>query len=861
MPLIREFLRRLWYLLNRRRLETELQLEMQAHREMLAESQCTGFGNSLQLREQSGDVWGWNGLDTFLQDLRTVRRTLKPGFAAAAGLILSLGIGLNLTLFQIVHVALLTPVPVSSPETAVQFHSFSKTSRSNGVHWQAAETVRQNNSVLSAVLMQTGPRDMFYGPSDATIPVKVNFVTPNWFDEFGYGTAHAGRVLHEAGDQGSDSTPAVVLSHAFWRSRFNSDPQIAGRKILLNNRPAVVAGVASPKMPDMHMSNLDAWIAYPQLDYFFPGTNHRTMTIEMFGRLRPGVSINAARDALRAPMTEASRRLSKTTESPGGDPWLEPVTAVSRFELRRDDEEVLVALGLTASLALLVLLVACANVGNLILARSIGRIRELGVRAALGASRWRIIRLLLAECLVLACLGAAGGTVLATWSATFFAKVTEMPAYLDFTPDAAMIAAALSAALVSMLACGLLPALRISKQDLSAAMKDGGNQASAGLERTRLRKWLVTAQVAGCTMLLIVAGLMIRSLQRVLHADKGFDFEQVATLDPSLSSYGMKSEAARAWWDEVRRSLASHPEVESTALVLIAPLGGSLNQSSYREVPSLQIVNFEVEPGFLQLMRIPILAGRDLSPSDDHRTTAVISRRIALEMYGSLNVIGQGFPKSAKAQDARTIVGIAADAHMLKITANNVGEMYKPLQADMYAEFKLVVRARSDAGRLLGPMRQSARLADDRILAQVSLMRSDFEAKLRAPRLASTISSLMGLLTLTLACLGIYGVVAFSTAVRTKEIGIRLALGASGQSVVGLMVRQQGWPLFFGATLGLAVSIPAGIALRGAPLYLNPEPIVQIAAMLILAVTGGLAALIPALKALRLDPLGALRQD
>jgi predicted permease len=860
MPSIRELLRRIWFLLNRRRMEAELEQEMQAHREMLAEAQGVRFGNSLQLREQSRDIWGWNGLDTFLQDLRTVRRTLKPGFAAAAGLILSLGIGLNLTLFQIVHVALLTPVPVSNPETAVQFYSFSKTSRTNGVHWQAAETVRQNNSVLSAVLMQTGPRDMFYGPSDATIPVKINFVTPNWFDEFGYGTAVAGQVLHAAGEQDTDSAPTIVLSHAFWRSHFNSDPQIAGRKILLNNRPAIVAGVAAPGMPDMHMSNLDAWIAYPQLDYFFPGTDHRTMTIEMFGRLRPGVSIDAARDALRAPMAEASRRL-QTTESPAADTWLEPVSAVSRFELRRQDEEVLVALGLGTSLALLVLLVACANVGNLILARSVGRIRELGVRAALGASRWRIMRLLLAECLVLACLGAAGGIALAAWSATIFAKIIDMPAYLDFTPDAAMIAAALCAALVSMLACGLLPALRISRQDLSIAMKDGGNQASAGLERTRLRKWLVTAQVAGCTMLLIVAGLMIRSLQHVLHADKGFDFEQVATLDPSLSSYGMKSEAARVWWDEVRRSITAHPEVESASLVLTAPLGGSLSQSSYRDAPALQIVNFDVEPGFMKLMRIPILAGRDLSPSDDPRTTVVISRRVAEEMYGSLDVIGQAFPKTAKAKDARTIVGVAADAHMLKVTANDIGEIYKPLRTDMYAEFKLIVRARSDAERLLGPLRQSARLADDRILAQVSLMRSDFETKLRGPRLASTISTLMGLLTLALACLGIYGVVAFSTAVRIKEIGIRLAIGAPRRSVVGLLVRQQGWPLFLGATLGIAASIPAGVVFQSAPLYLTPEPLVQAAAMLVLALTGGAAALLPALRALRLDPLSALRQD
>lgn len=854
-----EWIRRIWYLLNRRRFEAELSREMEAHREMLSETpgEQPPFGNTLHLREQSRDVWGWHWLDTAWQDLRYARRTLNPGFAITAGLILSLGIGLNLTFFQIVNVTLLEPLPVKNPHTLVNFYRVTKHSTSNGVHWEEADFVRRNNRVLSAVLIQSGGNDMAWG-EEAADRLSVDFVSANWFDELGFGAA-SGRVLHPEVDEKPGSPPVIVISHEFWHTRLGGDPAVVGKTVRLNNRPATVVGVASTNFPNMRRGSFHAWAPFTQMDYFFPGTDHKATGVHMYGRLRPGISPAAARDGLKVSMAEIGRKRSTAIE---GDPWLEPYLATSRFRDPKENQQMWTILGLVVGLTLLVLVVACSNVGNLVLSRAIGRTREFSVRMALGASRWRIMRQLLMECLLLACLGALGGLVLAAWGSRTFAALTELPAYLDFTPDARLVLAATAAALLSMLATGLAPAWRISRQDLTAAMKDGGQQTSGGLERTRLRKLLVASQVAACCLLLVIAGLMIRGLQRLLSADRGFDFYNVATLEPSLSSYGMKAESARAWWKSVRRAVAFHPETESLAIVSTAPLSGGLNTTIYNDAPRIKITRIDVEPGFFALMKIPIVVGRDFVPSDDYRSTVIISRRVAMEMYGTLDVLGKSFPKSITKERAGIIVGVTGDAHMLKITATDLGEMYSPLNPEGYANYQLIARARTDPELLTGPMRRAARAADDRVLAQATLMRAEFDEKLRVPRLASSIAGIMGLLALTLACLGIYGVVAFSAALRTKEIGIRMALGATRPTVVRMLVRHQAWPLLLGLVIGIAGAVPTGRVLQGEPFYLNPtDPLVQSAVILVFVLTGGIATVVPGLRALRLDPVRALRHD
>jgi predicted permease len=852
-----EWARRVWYLLNRRRLERELRQEMEAHREMLGEP--AAFGNTLRLREEAQEVWGWQWLDDAWQDLRYGLRTLRlsPGFALTAFLILSFGIGVNLTFFQIVNAALLRPLSVKDPGTLVHFFRMSETSRSSGVPYPATQFVRTHNNVLSAVLTEATQGAAW--EDDAADRVRASYVSPNWFTELGYAAAH-GRVFSEQVDEKPDAAPVVVLSDAFWQARLGADPGIVGKTVRVNDRPAVVIGVAPERFPGLRLGQwAQIWMPIDQIDYFNPGSQLKTTwrdNTDMYGRLRPGISPEAAEDGLRAVMAEL---VKQQPEDFAQGTWLEPHSGSVRFQQPQERREAWLLLLAVGGLTALVLGIACANLGNLVLARAVGRVREMSVRMALGASRWRVMRQLLTEILLLAALGTAGGIILSYWSARMIGGLIDIRAYLDFTADWRTMLAAVSAAAVTLMAVGFLPAWKMSRQDLTAAMKDGGERTSGGLHRARLRQALVAAQVAGSCLLLIVAGLMARGLQRMLRADPGFEFENVAVLEPGLANYSIGGAQALAFWSDVKSAVAAHPEAASLALVAPAPLGRSVSETRFNDAPSLRVAILLVDPEFFAVMKVPILLGRGLEASDDHRTAVVISRRLALEMYGTLNVLGEGFPKSGP---ERTIVGIAGDASMIAYQATNVVEMYRPLDPEEFDRLRLVVRAKTNPEQLLGPMRDAARAVDKRILAEARLMRTDFEEKLRGPRMASLLAGLTALLALLLACLGVFGVVSYGASLRTKEIGIRVALGAGNGAIVRMLLRQLTWPAVLGIVVGLAASLPVGRLFEGEPFYLNSRDTwVHAAAMFVLFAAGGIAAIVPTLRALRNDPLQALRHE
>jgi predicted permease len=466
---IGELWRRLRYLASRRRIERELAEEMAVHRGMMTDPRR--FGNMLKLREDARDVWGWGPLDGAWQDLRHALRALRksPSFSITSIAILTLGIGVNMTFFNLINVTMLQPVPIADPATLVRFERHGPTFSSSGVPFPAIRFIREHNDVFASVLTRHGS-DVVWDQDPAS-RISVAYVSANWFDELGFDAA-LGRTFSERIDERPGAEPAVMVSERFWRTTLGSDPTVVGRTLRLNDRPAIVVGVVPDGFPDLDLRDPQLWLPIAEIDYFEPGSGFKeawhSNNTEMYARLRPGVTLAAAAEGVR-PALSALARLHPSLYK--DDEWLEPATAEERFLHRRDRRKVMRIAALFGGLTLLVLLVACANLANLVLSHAIGRLREFSVRCALGASRWRVLRHIVIECGILAAIGAAGGIAAGYASARLFASfTTELPPYLDFAPDRRVLGAAMAAVFVAMLAFGVVPAWMVSRRDLIRAI-------------------------------------------------------------------------------------------------------------------------------------------------------------------------------------------------------------------------------------------------------------------------------------------------------------------------------------------------------------------------------------------------------
>jgi predicted permease len=847
-------LRRLWHLVNRSRHERELVREMNEHRQSMHDP--SKFGDTHRLLEYSRDAWGWNWLDDAMQDLTVGVRALvkSPSFAITATLILTFGIGINVTLFQMMQVGLLKPPALKNVDSLVRFLRYAPGSSTSAVPYPLAQFVKDNNTALAAVLVETSGT-MAWG-RDAGEQVNASFVSANWFDELGYGPLH-GRMLSESLDA-SAGDPSVVLAYTFWKNRLGADTGLIGTTVYIDRKPVIVAGVAPAEFPGLDFNVPDVFVPIAQRDYFYPESTMlrawNESSVDLYGRLRDGVSPAAARETLRSTM----QAIAAERPDVKSDEWLEPLLARDNFMRPSERAAVLGVVSLMGALTGLVLIVAAANLGNLVMSRATGRVRELGVRMALGARRTRIVRQLVIESVPLAALGAAGSLGFASATVTLIAAFGGFPPYLDFSIGWRTVAVAVTLGIVSLVVVGLLPAWKVAQQHLIDAIKDGGQNVSRTLDRSRLRRVMVASQVAGSCLLLIVAGMMIRSMQRAVESSATFDYGRAAVLSIPLDRYGIKSDAARSYWYQVKERARANPEVDEAAIVTAAPLGGRRFQTSYDDTPGIDTFSQAVDPEYFAAMRIPLIAGRLFGRSD--AGTAIVSRRLALEMYGTLDVLGRGFPKSAAKAEA-TIIGVAADAHSIKVGANNVVELYVPLKLADFSEVFLVARARSDADRLLPILREAATI-DPRVIPTARAMQDDFDREMQAPRLASSIAGGIGVLTLALACLGIFGVVSYGVALRTKEIGIRVALGAQQPALLRSIVRQVLTPVGVGAAIGLLLAIPTGLVLGSEPFYLeHTDPVAIVAALAVFTAAGAVAALWPAYQMLRRNPVDALRHS
>lgn len=850
--------RRLWHLINRSRRERDLVREMEEHREAMHDP--ARFGNTLRLIEESRDAWGWTWLDEAMQDFAVGIRTLRrsPSFAITATLILAFGIGINITLLQMMRVGLLRPPAIKNADSWVRFLRSAPESTTTSVPFPMAEFVRDHNSVLAAVIVESSG-NVAWG-RDASNQIGASFVSTNWFSELGYG-AMEGRMLADSLDATSD-VPPVVLGYSFWRNRLGAASNLVGSTAYVDRRPVRIVGIAPAAIPGLELDVPDVYIPIRQREYFYPDSNllrdWTSGSVGMYGRLRDGVSADVAREALRQTMQAMAVERPAEVKS---NEWLEPLLASQNFMRPDERMAVLAVVALLSLLTGLVLVVAAANLGNLVMSRATGRVRELGVRMALGARRGRIVRQLVIESVPLVLLGTLGSLAFSRTTVALIASAGNLPPYLDFSIEWSTVAVAMLLGALALAVVGLLPAWKVAQQHLIDAIKDGGQNVSRALDRTLMRRAMVVAQVAGSCLLLIIAGMTVRSVQRALETSAGFDYEHAAVLSMPLDRSGITGEAARAHWYAVKDRVRAHPEVENAAIVSAAPLGGRVFQTTYKDTPGLETLVQRVDPEYFAVMRIPLMAGSLFGPQD--MKTVIVSRRLALAMYGTLDVLGRGFPKSApeRSADSSTIIGVASDAHSIKVEANNVAELYEPLRPADFSEVFLVARAKGDVDRLPPILRDAASL-DSRVIPTAHVMREDFDRRMQGPRMTSAIASGVGLLTLALACLGIFGVVSYGVSLRTKEIGIRVALGAQQPALLRSIVGQVLTPVGVGVIIGLVLAIPVGLVLGSEPFYLeSTDPVAIAASLAVFLAAGAVAALWPAYQVLRRNPLQALRHS
>ena len=844
---MRELFRRLGYLLNRSRLERELESEMAFHREMATRHGGERFGNTLRLREEARDAWGWTWLDRLGQDLRYAARTLRrsPGFTIAAVATLAIGIGVNITAFGFFNLVVLKPLPVRDPDTLLRFERRAADRFATDLPYPEAAFIREHSRTLLAVLAmhREGLRI-----DDEPTQLSAHFVTDNFFAELGAG-ARLGRLLLPGVD-GAATEPVAVLSHQFWERRFSADPAVVGQTLVLNDRPVTIAGVAVRGFGGLTFDDPDVWLPIASHPLFVRGStllddfSPEGEAVKVWGRRRADLGAAVVEEELRtlvATLREqhpndiwADERL---ISAPGGRAGRGGGT--SRGTGAPPPSKASLAIGMAGTLVLLILTAACANLGGLLLARGVARDREIAIRSAVGAGAARLVRQLFTESLVLSALGTAAGLLVGRLVLDGLMKMTGAPSWLDPRIDWRVAAFALFLALLTAMLFGMAPALQVARRRRQS---------------TLLRQTLIGAQVAASCVLLVVAALLVRALDRVTSTPPGFEYERVVSIDFALASHGYSAGRAAAHLDAVRNRLRALPGVESVGLASLTPLSG-------RKVVARVVVDGRpldvhvnrVDPEFFQTMGITIRRGRTFHPGE--QGAMIVSESLAKGMWPGQEALGQRFSD-------HTVVGIAGSARQAALQDPDAVEGYFPAGANDWPALTLLVKAANRAEDLSPSIAGVARSIDPALVPEIRLLKTSFRNKVQQTELTALAVGLLGISALVLACVGIVGLVAYSVAQRTKEIGIRMALGASGMQVVSAVLGQLSRPVAAGLFTGLCAAAALSSVLRR-ELYgvSSLDPAAYLAAGAVFLVVVGLAALWPARRALTVDPLRALRCD
>ena len=850
---MRELVRRLQYLFNRGRLEKELAEEMEAHRQSAAE-RGGSFGNTLRLREEARDAWGWTWIDRLVQDLRYAVRVLRksPGFTLAAVLTLAVGIGVNVAAFGFFNLIFFKPLPVRDPDSLVRLDRRSpQRGYSSWVPYPEMAFVQEYTRTMSAVLATFGSRFRMEGEEK---PLSARFVTPNFFAELG-AVPQLGRLIQPSIDGNASAPPVAILSHAFWLRHFGRDAAVLGKVIRLNNKPVQVVGIMREDFSGLDLGETDVWLPLLQQPYFITGSRmlidfSEDDGVEMWGRLKPGITPKAAEDETHALLSRLYQQHptqlweNETLHAePAGYARVAHGRSKGSGAPQSPWHEIYPILALVSAFVLLILAVSSGNLGSLLLARSVARDREISIRISVGAGRGRLIRQLFTESLLLAFLGSIAGLGLAFATLRSFMHWMSAPAWLDATPDWRVVLFSLAVGVVAAVLFGLTPALQIARQRHRAGT---------------VRQILIGAQAAASCALLIVSGLLVRALDRAVHFDPGFQYEHVAAIQAELDSHGYTPEKARSYFDELQSRLLQMPGVQSVALTSIPPLGGSVETTGTEMAGRhVEIHVSRVTPTFFKTMGIPILRGRTLQPGESN--AIVVGESLARMGWPGKDALGGKFTADKK---DFTVVGIAGTARLVERQDADAVEAYFPLDPGGETGATLLVKTAGPTESMLPAINALAQSLRADTLPYTQLLKTSFRQKLETIQNMAMAVSALGFVALAIACLGIVGLVAYSVSQRTKEIGLRMALGAKAGHVLFVVLQNFSRTVLLGLLAGVLLAAGLSQLLRRELYGLSSlDPLTYLAAPVLFLVVAVVAALLPARRALRIDPMRALRYD
>lgn len=819
-------------------------------------------------------------MQDFGRDIRLAVRTAirRPGYALAVITTLAIGIGANTAIFSLFNWILLRPLPgVSNPGQLVTI-KYQTAKRDSGyfVSYRDYADVRDNVTRSLVGVAAAGPRKMEFSADSSNEQIDTEVVTANYFSILG-AQPTLGRDFLPGEDQPGTGAP-VIISRRLWRARFDSDPAVLGRTIRLNGRPFTVVGVAPPGFQGRStVTAADVWLTISGDASLAPATarttelltsRKSTMFGDAFARLRPGASIEQAQaeaDAAIATIPEFATAFSM----PGRRSEISPVFYPGLGHERNTRQHLATVFRLLMGAVGLLLLLACANAANLLLARATARRREIAVCQAIGASRFRVIRQQLAEGLVLSFVAGVLGLGLAVWLTWLFDGmriVSALPAVKGVTPDWRVCAFALGATLLTGLVFASAPAIVSSRVDLQSSLKDGVNASRGG--RRLLRGALVTLQITVSVVLLIAAGLFIHTLQNIRGLDLGVASDSIVSAGINPSRFGATTERSAAYIRELVEGVRNAPGISNAAFSWTTSFSSNRSNVLYTrpEDPSTpyQTASSAVSPGFFATMGIPIIAGRDFTDAearDPEAPVVIISEAMARKAFPAGSPIGARltlrFPKGKTVE----IVGVVGDVRGSSVTKDPEPWSYKPAVDPTWGTIQ--VRSSMPHAQVIATIRDVARRIDPVIAPHdVEAFSASVDRALSEQRLFARTSGIFAAVAAILAGIGIYGMMAGAVAERRKEFGIRLALGAKAGSVLVLVMRSAAVL----SAIGLALGVGGAAALRrmiesrlfGVSGF---DPLTIAATVVAIALLTILASLVPALRAATVDPVRSLRVD